>query len=116
MPNQSYEQHVKSISDFKKFDSITDCNTWYEYKELYSDSIVRYAVKYKLSSSLDDCATCSFGKANCKYIFHESLWRKDGSIEWENRIVAKAFEKIKYKWYTKSGKVAIREKKKYVVR
>ena len=116
MPNKSYEQHVKSISDFKKFDSINECNTWFEYQETYADSSVRYIVKYKLSSRLDDCTACSFGKANCKYILHESLWRKDGSIEWENRVVVKAFEKIKYEWYTKSGKVAIREKKKYVVR
>jgi hypothetical protein len=81
--------------------------------EFYPDSTIKHQIKYLAKGRSCAFPVNSDVRGKCVLLVEERHWRTDGSLEWECRINSKKREKVRYKWITKSGKVAVRKRKTY---
>lgn len=113
-------QRIKGVDDLKFLDSLSSYNTWMGYKEYYSKDTLKYELNFRV-----DCNSCFHEDFEGLLVVadltvKESAWRRSGSLEWESEIVTYSRRKgvyllIKYRFYSKRGKLAIRTRVKRLI-
>jgi hypothetical protein len=113
-------QEIECIEDLKFVDSLSKFNTWVFTKEYYSKDTIRYELKYRVN-----CEPCAFhdfkGRLRGSTILvEESFWRRDGTLQWSNKVYSCSKRsgvkmRVKYRYYSKSGRLAIRKQNKWLV-
>ena len=115
---QSSAQRIENFADFEAIDTLTTFNEWQHVKEYYGADSIHYEVRYKIWG--EGCQRRKFEtqkEKKCKFYIQEQLWIQDGSHEWKHGIKGHTLgkevdEQQLFVWYSKSGKVAQKTKKK----
>jgi len=112
-------QEIESMEDLRFIDTLSNFNTWVFSREYYAQDTLKYELKYRV-----DCNPCEFrdfkGRLLGSNLFvEESFWRRDGTLQWSNRMSSskrnRVRMRIKYRYYAKSGRLAIKKENNWLI-